>query len=125
MTTASRFATTRLSAPRSAAASRRIERPNQTPRCRSSARLEETSPPELVDVAQSSDMASLGWNVDPKDWTTPGAPAIETAVVDVVQPGSIVVLHDEGPNRDGTVDTLGGIIDALQAEGYQFVTPAS
>jgi peptidoglycan/xylan/chitin deacetylase (PgdA/CDA1 family) len=81
--------------------------------------------PELVDVAASSDMASLGWNVDPKDWTTPGAPAIETAVVDAVQPGSIVVLHDEGPNRGGTVDALDGIIDALQAEGYQFVTPAS
>jgi peptidoglycan/xylan/chitin deacetylase (PgdA/CDA1 family) len=81
--------------------------------------------PELVDVAASSDMASLGWSVDPKDWTTPGAPAIETAVVNAVQPGSIVVLHDEGPNRGGTVEALDEIIDALQAEGYQFVTPAS
>ena len=81
--------------------------------------------PELVAVAAESDMASLGWSVDPKDWTTPGAPAIETAVVSAVQPGSIVVLHDEGPNRGGTVDALDEIIDALQAEGYQFVTPAS
>lgn len=81
--------------------------------------------PELVDVASSLDMASLGWNVDPKDWTTPGAAAIQAAVVDAVQPGSIVVLHDGGADRTQTVDALGGIIDELMAEGYQFVTPTS
>ncbi|HEY9377063.1 MAG TPA: polysaccharide deacetylase family protein [Jiangellaceae bacterium] len=81
--------------------------------------------PELVDIAASFDEASLGWNVDPRDWETPGAAAIQAAVVDTVQPGSIVVLHDEGPNRGGTVDALPGIIEDLMAEGYQFVTPAS
>jgi peptidoglycan-N-acetylglucosamine deacetylase len=81
--------------------------------------------PELVDMAASFELASLGWNVDPRDWETPGAAAITAAVVDAVQPGSIVVLHDEGPNRGGTVDALPGIIDQLMAEGYQFVTPVS
>jgi peptidoglycan-N-acetylglucosamine deacetylase len=81
--------------------------------------------PELVDTAASFDQASLGWNLDPKDWTTPGAAAIQAAVVDAVQPGSIVVLHDEGPDRGGTVDALPGIIEDLMAEGYQFVTPSS
>ncbi|HEX2363050.1 MAG TPA: polysaccharide deacetylase family protein [Jiangellaceae bacterium] len=81
--------------------------------------------PELVDTAAAFDEASLGWNVDPRDWETPGAAAIQAAVVDAVQPGSIVVLHDEGPNRGGTVEALPGIIDELMAEGYQFVTPAS
>jgi peptidoglycan/xylan/chitin deacetylase (PgdA/CDA1 family) len=81
--------------------------------------------PELVEIAASFDQASLGWNVDPRDWETPGAAAIRAAVVDAVQPGSIVVLHDEGPNRGGTVEALPGIIEDLTAEGYQFVTPAS
>jgi peptidoglycan/xylan/chitin deacetylase (PgdA/CDA1 family) len=81
--------------------------------------------PELVAVAESSDEASLGWSVDPRDWESPGAAAIQSRVVEAVQPGSIVVLHDEGPNRGGTVDALPGIIDELMAEGYQFVTPAS
>lgn len=81
--------------------------------------------PELVDIAASFDEASLGWNVDPRDWETPGAAAIRAAVVDAVQPGSIVILHDEGPNRGGTVEALPGIIEDLIAEGYQFVTPAS
>ena len=80
---------------------------------------------ELVDIAASFDQASLGWNVDPRDWETPGAAAIRASVVDAVQPGSIVVLHDEGPNRGGTVEALPGIIEDLTAEGYQFVTPAS
>jgi peptidoglycan-N-acetylglucosamine deacetylase len=81
--------------------------------------------PELVDIAASYEMASLGWSVDPRDWETPGAAAIQAAVVEAVVPGSIVVLHDEGPNRGGTVDALDGIIEELMAEGYQFVTPAS
>jgi peptidoglycan/xylan/chitin deacetylase (PgdA/CDA1 family) len=81
--------------------------------------------PELVAMAESFGQASLGWNVDPRDWETPGAAAIQASVVNAVQPGSIVVLHDEGPNRGGTVDALDGIIDELMAEGYQFVTPAS
>jgi peptidoglycan-N-acetylglucosamine deacetylase len=81
--------------------------------------------PTLVSVASSSGMASLGWNVDPRDWTTPGVAAIQSAVVDAVQPESIVVLHDGGANRTQTVDALPGIIDELAAEGYNFVTPAS
>jgi len=42
-----------------------------------------------------------------------------------VQPGSIVVFHDEGPNRGRTVDALDGIITALRAAGYEFVIPKS
>jgi peptidoglycan-N-acetylglucosamine deacetylase len=81
--------------------------------------------PELVNIAASYDMASLGWSVDPQDWATPGAAAIQSGVVDAVEPGSVVLLHDGGGDRTGTVDALGGIIDELMAEGYQFVTPAS
>ena len=81
--------------------------------------------PELVSVASSLDMASLGWNVDPKDWTSPGVAQIQAAVVDAVQPESIVVLHDGGADRSQTVEALPGIIDELAAEGYQFVTPAT
>jgi peptidoglycan-N-acetylglucosamine deacetylase len=80
--------------------------------------------PELVDIAATYDMASLGWSVDPQDWTMPGAAAIQSRVVDAVEPGSIVVLHDGGGDRTETVDALAGIIDELMAEGYQFVTPA-
>jgi peptidoglycan-N-acetylglucosamine deacetylase len=81
--------------------------------------------PELVEIAASYGMASLGWDVDPQDWATPGVAAIQAQVIDTVQPGSIVVLHDGGGDRTGTVDALSGIIDELMAEGYQFVTPAS
>lgn len=81
--------------------------------------------PELVDVAASFDQASLGWNVDPRDWETPGAAAISASVVDAVQPGSVVVLHDGGADRTQTVDALDGILDELTAEGYSMVIPAS
>ena len=80
--------------------------------------------PELVAMAASYDMASLGWSVDPQDWAMPGVTAIQSDVVDAVEPGSIVVLHDGGGDRSQTVEALGGIIDDLMAEGYQFVTPA-
>ncbi|MBD0292974.1 MAG: polysaccharide deacetylase family protein [Jiangellaceae bacterium] len=80
---------------------------------------------ELVDAAEDAGQASLGWNVDPRDWETLDAAAIRDAVVDNVQPGSIVILHDGVDDMNQTVDALPGIIDDLQAAGYTFVIPAS
>lgn len=80
---------------------------------------------ELVEAAEDAGQASLGWNVDPRDWENLDAAAIRDAVVDNVQPGSIVILHDGVDDRNQTVDALPGIIDDLSAAGYTFVIPAS
>ena len=59
------------------------------------------------------------WSVDPRDWESRDTAKIIRAVTDDVQPGSIVLLHDIYPT---SVDAALALIDALSADGYQFVT---
>jgi peptidoglycan/xylan/chitin deacetylase (PgdA/CDA1 family) len=80
--------------------------------------------PQVIDTAHSLGMRVLGWTVDPHDFTSPPASVIMQRVLPAVQPGGVVVLHDGGGNRSGTVAALRPIIDALKAQGYTFVTPA-
>lgn len=62
------------------------------------------------------------WDVDPQDWRRPTPAQIKNNVVANVRPGSIVLLHDGGGNRESTIAALPQIIVALQARGYRFVT---
>ncbi|WP_229401052.1 polysaccharide deacetylase family protein [Micromonospora okii] len=60
----------------------------------------------VVSVADDLGLVPLHWDVDPSDWRAPGAARIATVVSTYVRPGSIVLLHDAGGNRQGTVDAL-------------------
>jgi peptidoglycan/xylan/chitin deacetylase (PgdA/CDA1 family) len=60
--------------------------------------------------------------VDPADWTNPGSGAVYGRVVGATRPGSIVLMHDGGGSRSGTLAALPGIIDSLRGRGYRFVT---
>lgn len=68
-------------------------------------------------------MRSALWTVDPQDWRdSRTADDIVAQVVGAVHPGAIVVLHDGGGDQTETIKALPRIIDALRAQGYQFVT---
>ncbi|MER5335056.1 polysaccharide deacetylase family protein [Micromonospora sp. NPDC002717] len=67
----------------------------------------------VVSVARELGMTSLHWTVDPADWETPGASRIAGMVLTNVEPGSVVLLHDAGGDRQGTVDALYEILPAL------------
>lgn len=67
----------------------------------------------VVTVAKDLGMTALHWTVDPSDWQTPGADRITATVVSGTRPGSIVLLHDAGGNRQGTVDALHRILPDL------------
>ncbi|MGQ5259403.1 polysaccharide deacetylase family protein [Micromonospora sp. ZYX-F-536] len=64
----------------------------------------------VVSVAQQLGMTPLHWSVDPSDWEAPGAGKIAAAVVTQAAPGSVVLLHDAGGDRQGTVDALRRIL---------------
>ena len=61
----------------------------------------------------------IQWSVDPEDWRTRDADAITEFVTGQVQPGDIILLHD---SLEPSVDAALRIVDALQAEGYTFLT---
>lgn len=76
----------------------------------------------LVGDARRAGLATIQWDVDPRDWATPGAGAIHARVVKLARGGSIVVMHDGGGPRGQSVQAVASIIQTLRARGYEFVT---
>jgi peptidoglycan/xylan/chitin deacetylase (PgdA/CDA1 family) len=76
----------------------------------------------LIEIARKLRLATVGWDVDPRDWSRPGTTAIYQRVVSSVRDGSIVLMHDGGGPRDETVAALDGIIRALEARHFRLVT---
>ena len=84
----------------------------------------------LLPVPQSMGYLIVGSRIDPHDWGEPGggpppAPAeLTRRVLDEARrgAGNIVLLHDGGGDRTGTVDALPAIIDGLRAEGFTLVS---
>ena len=76
----------------------------------------------VVATAGELQMRTITWDVDPRDWSTPGTEAIYANVVGHAQPGSIVLMHDGGGPRGETLAALPRIIDTLRARGYSFAT---
>ena len=70
-------------------------------------------------AAKDAGLALLNWSVDPRDWCNHDAQAVEAAVVNAVQDGDIILLHDM---CDCSVDAALAIVDQLQARGFTFVT---
>jgi len=68
------------------------------------------------------DVRMANWNLDPVDWRRPGASTIADRVIERAKPGSVVLMHDGGGNREQTVMATRSIIQALRAQGYQFLT---
>ncbi len=56
------------------------------------------------------------------DWKTQDAMKLQSKVLKKVKPGSIVVLHDGGGDRRGTIAAVSAIIDALREQGFSFLT---
>ena len=74
-----------------------------------------------VDPAITSASAAIGfyrvilWDVDPRDWSSPGASVIASRVLSAVHPGAIVCMHI----RTQTAQALPAILSGLKARGYK------
>ena len=64
---------------------------------------------------------TVNWDVDPRDWATPGVSAITSNVIHNARNGSIVVMHDGGGNRSETIAALPAILSHFRRRGYRFV----
>lgn len=70
-------------------------------------------------AAKEAGLAVLSWSVDPKDWAVKDASRVSQTVIDQIQDGDIVLLHDMS---DSSVNAALTIIDTLSARGFRFVT---
>lgn len=75
-------------------------------------------------VAASLGMRSLGWSLDVADWD-PAPPADELLqrLQDGVAPGGIVLLHDGGGDRRGTVEAVDRLLPVLLADDWTLTLP--
>ncbi|MEV6813597.1 polysaccharide deacetylase family protein [Micromonospora sp. NPDC051296] len=69
----------------------------------------------VISVARELGMMPLHWTLDTSDWRTPGATKITASVLNGVQPGSIVLMHDAGGDRQGTVNAVYRMLPKLTA----------
>src|SRR6476659_8459102 len=76
----------------------------------------------VVAAAGEAGLATVLWDVDPSDWSNPGSGAVYDRIVSAAQPGSIILMHDGGGDRGGTLAALPKIIDTLRGRGYSFAT---
>jgi peptidoglycan-N-acetylglucosamine deacetylase len=76
----------------------------------------------VISTAAGLGMRTITWDVDPSDWTNPGSGAVYSRIVGAAQPGSIILMHDGGGDRSGTLAALPQIIDTLRGRGYRFAT---
>ena len=77
----------------------------------------------VVARAHHVDLRAFGWTVDPEDFAQPSPTALVPEIIDAVEPGAVILLHDGGGDRRATVDALPYVITALRRLGYRFVLP--
>lgn len=75
----------------------------------------------LVDYAARNNYAVAMWSLDSLDYRL-NIGGIAERVIGGIHPGALVLLHDGGGPREATVQALPQIIEALQKQGYRFVT---
>jgi peptidoglycan/xylan/chitin deacetylase (PgdA/CDA1 family) len=62
------------------------------------------------------------WNLDPKDYAASDSETIENYVIEHIQPGSIILMHDGGGDRSLTLTATENLIIKLRQQGYEFKT---
>ncbi|MFI7303204.1 polysaccharide deacetylase family protein [Micromonospora aurantiaca] len=71
--------------------------------------------PSVMSACADLNLTPLHWSVDPSDWKAPGATTIEAMVRSQMGPGAIVLMHDAGGDRSGTVSALQQLLPELLA----------
>jgi len=79
--------------------------------------------PLLEPALEQASLTFVLWALRTYDTRALKPDALRRRILDKVQPGSIILLHDRsGPGSEAMLATLPGVIDRLRARGYRFVT---
>lgn len=70
-------------------------------------------------LAKNTGRACWFWDVDTLDWKTKNAQSVTSVVLDGIQGGQIVLMHDL---YQSTIDACKTIIPELKSQGYELVT---
>lgn len=73
----------------------------------------------VIDVATSLGLKTIQWNIDSLDWKGLSAQDINTRVMKNLQPGSIILMHN---NADNVVQATKMVLENLKERGYKVST---
>ncbi|MGG0588028.1 polysaccharide deacetylase family protein [Priestia megaterium] len=79
---------------------------------------------KLVDVVERSNLQVVLWSQehDTRDWDRPGVEYIVQHVLNDIENGDIILLHDHVNGKSQTILALKRILPTLKEKGYEFVT---
>lgn len=78
--------------------------------------------PQTLNLLHQWHYRPVMWSVVPEDWVRPGISVVVQRVLQQVQNGSLIVLHDGACGGQDVAATTAQIIPQLLRQGYQFVT---
>ncbi len=78
--------------------------------------------PETLKLLRQWNYRPVMWSVVPEDWVLPGAATVVQRVLQQVEGGSLIVLHDGMCGGQDVAVTTQILIPRLLEQGYQFVT---
>lgn len=74
---------------------------------------------QIAAIAKSYGMRQILWTIDTEDWKKPGTSSIEQQLLSA-QPGSVILMHDGGGEREQTIAALDRGLSKLSRRGYTF-----
>ncbi|MBD2449776.1 polysaccharide deacetylase family protein [Nostoc sp. FACHB-152] len=78
--------------------------------------------PKTLQLFRQWNYRSVMWSVVPEDWVRPGITTVVQRVLQQVQNGSLIVLHDGVCGGQDVAATIEVLIPQLLQQGYKFVT---
>ena len=73
---------------------------------------------QVVNAVKEQGMYCVQWDIDSLDWKDPSPQQMVDKITSKLQSGSIILMHNGAKN---TPEALPQIIDAVRAQGYEFV----
>lgn len=81
--------------------------------------------PSLERCLSDDDYILVLWSLDTRDWDNKSTACIVRTVLDNVQPGDIILMHDFIGHNSKTPEALEKMIPVLLSQGYEFVTASA
>lgn len=78
--------------------------------------------PQTLKLLKQWQYRPVMWSVVPEDWVRPGVAVVVQRVLQQVQNGSLIVLHDGACGGQDVAATTAQLVPQLLQQGYQFVT---
>ena len=78
--------------------------------------------PYVENCSADGDYALILWSLDTRDWETKDAKTITRCILEQIQPGDIILMHDYIGRGSQTPEALRSILPILLERGFEFVT---